>query len=266
MFQPRIGLDYLVSDTTKLHAFYGKLFQPSSLENLRVTYDNLGFNNQLLPYDIKAEKDDYYEVGVAQQIGEAHFASINLYYKKGINVIDEEQIVNTSIAQPFNFAQGYAYGAEFSIRGQLSPEWSDYANYSYTIARGRGLSGGFFVFASDPDDEPGSSYQMLDHIQVHTVNSGLTYTKNNYWAGLQGMFGSGLRTGENNSVSLPGHFVMNATAGYDFRSDSWAANWKVSADLLNVFNNVYPITIANGYNGSHYAAGRQVFVHLTRSF
>ena len=303
MFQPRVGLRYLLTDTTKLHAFYGKLFQPSSLENLRVTFNQLNPDAPLLPYDIKAEKDDFYELGVEQQVGDTHVVSVTGYYKDSINVIDDEQLLNTSIAQPFNFANGYSYGAELSVRGQLSSEWSEYFNYSYNIAKGRGISGGLFVFAEaehDHDehahadhqehahddhvehahddhkerahtgghthDVSGTDYQVMDHVQLHTANAGLTYTKNNYWIGGQGMFNSGLRTGPNNSLVLPFNLTFNATGGYEFRSDSWAANWKVSLDILNVFNNVYPISIANGYNGSHYAAGRQFFVHLTRSF
>ena len=39
---------------------------------------------------------------------------------------------------------------------------------------------------------------------------------------------------------------------------------KVSGDVLNVFDTAYPITIANGFNGSHYAAGREFFVRLTK--
>ena len=61
--QPRIGLNYLLRDTTKLHVFYGKLFQPAPVENLRDTFVNTG-SGTLAPYDIKAEKEKMSAVSV----------------------------------------------------------------------------------------------------------------------------------------------------------------------------------------------------------
>jgi hypothetical protein len=57
---------------------------------------------------------------------------------------------------------------------------------------------------------------------------------------------------------------MDFTAGYQFHGDTWWEKFKLSGDMLNAFDNAYPITIANGYNGSHYAAGREFFIRLTK--
>ena len=259
LFQPRIGLNYLLTEQTKFHIFYGKLFQPAPVENLRYAFNpQTGKFNPNQFYDIKAEKDDYYEAGVAQQFLETQVASFNVYYKDGVNVLDDGQLLNTSIAQPFNFATGYAYGAELSIRGQFAGDWSEFVNYSYGIAMGKGISGGA--------EEATDYYQFMDHVQVHTVNGGLTYAKKNFWWTGQGLYGSGLRTGPDNSISLPGHFTMDTTVGYRFKGPSWWCQWRVSGDVLNILDNRYPITIANGYNGSHYAAGRQFFIRLAKEF
>lgn len=261
MVQPRIGLNYMLSDTTKLHVFYGRLFQPAPVENLRDTFVNTGAG-QLAPYDIKAEKDDYFEIGAAQQLGAGHAALVNVYYKSATNMLDDAQLLNSSIAQPYNFATGYAYGIEFSIKGQLGDDWSDYANYSFEIAKGQGISGGIFAFPAGTTFPPG--YQFLDHVQEHTANAGLTYSHNHFWWTSQALFGSGLRTGPNNTLSLPDHFTLDTTLGYEFHGDCWYTRFKLSGDALNLFNNVYPITIANGFNGSHYAAGREFFVRLSK--
>ena len=258
--QPRIGLNYLVSDTTKLHVFYGKLFQPAPVENLRDTFVNTG--GTLAPYDIKAEKDDYWETGVAQQLGGQQVALLNVYYKNATNMLDDAQLLNTSIAQPYNFAKGYAYGVELSLKGQITSDWSDYANYSYEIAKGQSISGGIFAFPAGTTFDPG--YQFLDHVQVHTANTGVTYVKNHFWWTTQGLFGSGLRTGDGNSKSLPSHFSADTTVGYEFHGNSWLSKFKLSGDVLNVLDNRYPITVANGFNGSHYAAGREIFLRLSK--
>jgi hypothetical protein len=52
--------------------------------------------------------------------------------------------------------------------------------------------------------------------------------------------------------------------GYDFSGDSWLSKAKLSVDVLNVFNNVYVISLANDFNANHYAAGREFIVHLSK--
>ena len=139
LVQPRLGLEYLAAETTKIHIFYGKLFQPAPFENLRDAFAANG--GSALPYDVKAEKDDYYEIGIAQQIGEAHLASVNYYYKDATNMLDDTQLPGTSMAQPYNFAHGFATGVELSVSGSFAPGWSDFFNYAYEDARGQGISG-----------------------------------------------------------------------------------------------------------------------------
>ena len=157
--QPRIGLSYLVTETTKIHAFYGLLFQPAPIEDLRASFRLVDGAN-IQPYDIKAEKDNYYEVGVSQQVGD-QVLNLNVYYKSAKNMLDDSQLLNTSIAQPYNFAEGYAYGVEFSLEGKIIPGLTDYFNYSYEIAKGKGVSGGIFALA--PNDIS-NGYQYLDHV------------------------------------------------------------------------------------------------------
>lgn len=263
LLQPRLGIEYFVTDLTKLHAFYGKLFQPAPFENLRKAFVAVG-GGQLTPYDVKAEKDDFYEIGISQQIGEENLISLNYYYKDAKDMIDDAQLLNTSIAQPYNFAAGYATGIELSLMGRLSNNISEFFNYSYEDARGRGRSGGIFAFS--PGNTPPGDYQALDHLQSNTANAGLTYSKEQYFTSFQGIYGSGLQTGPNNSISLPSHTTFDFTAGYKFKKDSSLSGLRSSFDIVNLTDVLYPITIANGFNGSHFAAGRQFFIHIAKDF
>lgn len=259
LLQPRVGLEWMTSDSTKLHVFYGKLFQPAPFEDLRDAVVANG-GNAAVPYDIKAEKDDYFEGGVTQSLPGGQSLSATYYYKDAVNMLDDSQLLQTSIAQPYNFARGFAQGIEISLAGQIDANWSDFANYAYEDARGQGQSGGFFL----PGADASAPYQFLDHVQLNTANAGLTYRTDAWWATLTGLYGSGLRTRSDNGGALPAHTTFDFTAGYAFRSDDWLARWKVSCDVLNIGDNAYPITIANGYNGNHYAAGREFFVHLIK--
>ena len=200
-------------------------------------------------------------MGVAQEIPAINqVVAVNTYRKNSQNLLDDAQLFNTAIAQPINFASGFVYGTEVSLRGQIVEGLTDYLNYSYCIAQGLGLSGGLFTGTIPP-----TGYQYLDHAQMHTLNVGATYRYQRIWATLEGLFGSGLRTGQNNQFELPHHFTMDATVGYEIRGDSWwNSGLKVSLDVLNIFNNQYPISVANGFNGSHYAPGIQFYGHIVK--
>jgi outer membrane receptor protein involved in Fe transport len=239
--------------------FYGKLFQPAPVESLRIQYNNTtGSFKAPQTYDIQAEKSDFYEAGVSQQFLKTQLATFNIYYRNGIDILDDDQLLNTSIAQPYNYARGYAYGAELSLKGQITEDWSHFVNYSYGIARGLDRRGGILNGV-----EPTGGYQFLDHVQLHTANAGVAYTKNEWNWSLTGLYGSGLRTGPNNSVPLPPHFTFDTTLGYQFKtSRDWFSGLRVSMDILNILDNRYPITIANGFNGSHYAAGRLFYLRM----
>ncbi|HUO58363.1 MAG TPA: TonB-dependent receptor [bacterium] len=260
LVEPRVGLNILPTENTKVHFFYGKLFMPAPPEDLRDTFNSLG-QGQLTPYDIKAEKDDYFEAGIAQQVGD-HLFSVNGYYKDAVDMLDDTQLLNTAIAQPYNFEHGYAYGVEVGINGKIDNQWSDFANYSYEIAKGEGLAGGIFAI---PGSTYGTSdYAFLDHCQIHTVNGGLTYNPGDLWVTAEGLFGGGLSTGDNNSLRLPSHFTANITLGYAFKKETGLQGLKASLDVLNLFDNQYPIFIANGFNGNHYEAGRQFVFRLAK--
>ena len=262
LVEPRIGLSILPTESTKFHLFYGKLFMPAPPEDLRDTFVNLGQGNQLVPYNIKAEKDDYFEAGVAQQAGDQLF-TLNAYYKSAVNMLDETQLLNTGIDQPYNFATGYAYGVEFSMRGALDKDWSDFANYSYEIAKGQGISGGDFAF-TQANLPPAGVYQFLDHCQIHTANGGFTYNPGDLWVTAEGLFGGGLSTGPGNSLRLPSHFTADFTLGYAFKKESGLSGLKASLDVLNVFNDPYVIFINNGYNGNHYENGQEFIFRLAK--
>lgn len=260
---PRVGLSILPSESTKIHFFYGNQFMPAPPEDLKDTFVNLGVGNAVVPYNIKPETDNYFEAGVAQQAGDQLF-TLNAYYKDAVNMLDETQLLNTGIDQPYNFATGYAYGVEFSLRGKLGNDWSDFANYSYEIAEGQGISGGDFAF-TQAQLPPAGIWQFLDHCQIHTANGGLTYNPGDIWVTAEGLYGGGLSTGPGNSLRLPGHFTADLTLGYAFKKESGLSGMKASLDVLNVFDDPYVIFINNGYNGNHYEAGREFIFHLSKA-
>jgi outer membrane cobalamin receptor len=261
MFEPRLGLNYTPLPDTKFHLYYGKLFQPAPAEDLRDTFANLG-QGTLAPYDIKAEKDDYYEVGAAQQAGD-QLMSVNAYYKDAVNLLDDTQLLNTAIAEPYNYAQGFVYGVEGSINGKFLEHWTDFLSYTYEVAQGSGASGG--LFALPPGTVVPTDWHYLDHCQINTANAGLAWNLGGFSVGATGLYGSGLRTGPSNKNSLPPHFSMDGTVSYEIKGGHWLEDMKVALDVTNIFANVYPLTVDNGFNGSHYVAPTAFTFHLIKT-
>ena len=261
MFQPRLGLNYTPLPTTKFHLYYGRLFQPAPAEDLRDTFANLG-QGTLAPYDIKAEKDDYYEAGVAQQCWD-QLASVNVYYKSAVNLLDDTQLLNTAISEPYNYAQGFVYGLEASVNGRFLGHFADFLTYSYEIAQGSGASGG--LFALPPGTVVPTDWNYLDHCQINTANAGLTWSLGGFSIGATALYGSGLRTGPENRNSLPPHLSMDGTVSYALTGSHWVEDTKLALDVTNLFDDQYPIFVDNGFNGSHYAAPTGFTFHLIKT-
>jgi len=260
---PRVGLSILASEDTKFHLFYGKLFMPAPPEDLKDTFVALGQGTQAIPYDIKAEKDDYFEVGWAQQVGDQLF-TLNGYYKYAVDMLDETQLLNTGIDQSFNYDTGYAYGVEASLRGAMDKDWSYFANYTFCIAEGEGIGGGDFALTGGQTVGPGE-WQYLDHDEINTANFGLTYNPGDLWITAQGYYGGGLSSGPDLSERLPGHFTVDATLGYAFKKGSGLNGLKASLDVINISDNPYVIFLNDGFNNNHYENGREFIFRLAET-
>ena len=83
-FEPRILVSYMVTPATKVHAYYGRLFNVPLFEDLHDSFASLASQagQTIEPFDIKPEKDNYYEVGVDQQLAKDNLVSVTAYYKQ----------------------------------------------------------------------------------------------------------------------------------------------------------------------------------------
>ena len=66
----------------------------------------------------KAERADYFDVGVEQKLFGDWTVGLDSFYKTSKNLIDEGQFGAPIILTPFNYAQGRQYGAELTAQLQ----------------------------------------------------------------------------------------------------------------------------------------------------
>ena len=100
-----------------------------------------------------------------------------------------------------------------------------------------------------------------------TVNSGLDLHDPGGATHLSGLFnyGSGMRTGFDNTSKVPAHSTLDLTLRHRF-DVMWHLHPEVAVDVFNVFDEVYASRLGNGYVGSAYGALRHGDVRLTVPF
>ena len=101
--------------------------------------------------------------------------------------------------------------------------------------------------------------QTLDHVQTWTANLGATLQQGPAVLTALIAYGSGLRTGSDNSQTVPQHVRCDLTLQYAF--DSLPLRPRAAIDIINLFDAHYAYRIGNGFVGSSYAAPRSVFLN-----
>jgi len=76
--------------------------------------------------------------------------------------------------------------------------------------------------------------------------------------------GSGLRTGPLNNEHVPDHLRVDLTLANQFTGAP--AKPRIALDVLNLFDQRHPYRIANGFNGSHWAPERSVYLRFAAAF
>ena len=259
---PRINLIWQPTDSTTLHAGYARYFTPPPVENVPgstvAKFDgtsNSTGNDQDNP--VKAERANYYDVGVSQKITPELTVGLDGYYKDAHNQLDDGLFGQTLILSAFNYAKGRIYGVEFTgsyNRGGFS----SYANLAWSQAQGKNWNSAEFLHGPDG---PGTDlayvrnhWIYLDHDQRVTGSFGVAYTWNEgrnkatrIYA--DALYGSGLRTGgadgSVNGGSVPQYYSINLGAEQSFNLNKGRI-LKARLDVVNVTDNIYELRDGSG--------------------
>lgn len=167
------------TDTTTVHAGFSRYFSPPPIELVATTdialFDGTTAAASHLDDTPKAERADYYDVGVRQKFCDELTLGLDSFYKASHNMIDEGQFGAPIILTPFNYLTGRQYGLEFTgtyDRGVFS----SHVNAAYERADVRDIVSSQFQF--DPGDLAyiANHFIPLDHQQIVTVSAGASYT------------------------------------------------------------------------------------------
>ena len=149
-FSPRVNAVYEVDQATKVHAGYARYFTPPPLE-LAQNINPAIFDNTTNAAEIdqnsptKAERSNYYDLGVTHNFSPELQVGWDNYYKTAIDQLDDGQFGAAPIITPFNYSKGQVGGSELTINYKKGG-FSGYANTAYSHAVGKNWASSQFQF------------------------------------------------------------------------------------------------------------------------
>ncbi len=253
---PRVNITYKPTKSTTLHAGYARYFTPPPLELINNETITSFANTTNAPEvtensPVKAERSNYFDVGVSQQIVSGLQMGVDAYYKLAKNQLDDGQFGAALILAPFNYRHGRVYGVEFTTTYNQGP-WSVYANLAYSKAQGKQVTSGQFLFGQDEIDYINNNYVYLDHDQTYTASLGASYNFQDTFLKdtllyFDMLIGSGLRDGFANTESLPVYYPINLGIAHNFKIKSGGVQGiQLRFDIVNLQDEVYQLRNGEG--------------------
>ncbi len=272
---PRLNLAYKLSDETALHAGYSRYFTPPPQELASQSSINLYANTSNAPEipvsdNVKAERTNYYDLGVNQKIGSNLTLTADAYYKDITNLIDEGQFGQALILSPFNYAQGYAKGLELSAIYDTS-HWGSFLNFAVQKAQGKNIISGQSLFGAAELSYIANNYVYLDHNQTFTLSGGAHYKFDDSQISTDFVSGSGLRNtpvgGAPNSTTVPSYVTVNAALTHQWKEAS-TGSIEGRLAVINLFDKSYLLRDGTGIGvgAPQYGARRTLYAGVSKSF
>ncbi len=269
---PRLGLVDDLTETTRLHAGYARYFTPPPTEKIDTTSvaEFQGTTNAL-PSDadtrVRAERSNYYDVGISQELGSRVTVGADAWYRQVRHLQDEGQFGNALIYSAFNFDRGRSYGLDLTASYQ-GDRLSAYLNVGLESARGRGVETGQFNFADDELAFIDSHWVHLDHEQMLSASTGASYRLGDHdSAGLDLLYGSGLRRGFANTGRLPAYASVNGSLSHSLEVGAFG-RIELRLSAINLFDRRYELRDGSGIGvgAPQWAPRRSWFLTLAKPF
>jgi len=224
-WSPRVRLNFFPNSANTLYLYYGRLFLPTNVEDLRAitSVAQAGVTAEpTLP-----ERDNFYEAGYVHRFPFGLVSKFSGYYKESSPGIDDATVPGSQIVTSVNIAKAKITGIETVQEIRPPGPFSAYLNVALNHAYGHGpITGGFF-----PADEPQGFFD-LDHDQRLSILGSGTYSLRQAYASLTGTYGSGLTNGVdpadcncsygtglfdfNKGIKVKPSFIVNGSTGFSF--------------------------------------------------
>jgi len=243
---PRIRLNFFPDPGNTFYLYYGRLFVPTNVEDLRAITSVA--QQGVVAEPTLPERDNFYEAGYVHRFPFGLVSKFAAYHKQSAPGIDDNTVPGSAIVTSVNIADVRITGLETVQDIRPPGPFSAYVNLALNHAYGHGpITGGFF-----PTDAP-EGYFDLDHDQRLSGTASITYAPGRFYASYTGTYGSGLTNGVdpadcgcdygtglfafNRGIKVSPSYISNISAGYSFSVDNLLVRPELYID--NLFNKNY---------------------------
>ena len=217
---PRIKLSFFPDPANTFYVYYGRLFLPTNVEDLRAITSVA--DSGVVAFPTLPERDHFFEAGYVHRFPTGVVTKLSGYSKRSSPGIDDNTVPGSAIVTSVNIEQVRITGVEAVVEIRPAGPVSGYVNVALNHAYGFGtITGGFF-----PAGPPSGSFD-LDHDQRLSAVGSLVYSRQGLYVSTTGIYGSGLTNGSdpdstygtglfdlNKSIKVKPSFILNASAGY----------------------------------------------------
>ncbi|PYO27800.1 MAG: hypothetical protein DMD73_07965 [Gemmatimonadetes bacterium] len=242
---PRVKLSVFPDPANTFWVYYGRLFLPTNVEDLRAITSTAQGGVAADP--TVPERDDFYEVGYVHRFPMGVVTKLSAYHKRSSPGIDDATIPGTAILTSVNIGRVRITGIEGVVEVRPRGPVSGYLNLALNHAYGfDGVTGGFFPPSTD------STPFDLDHDQRLSGVASMVYSAHGFYLSATGIYGSGLTNGNspdstygtglfdfNKSIKVDPNFILNASAGYTFAVGATVIRPQVYIE--NLFDSKYAL-------------------------
>ena len=262
---PRAKLSFFPDPANTFWVYYGRLFLPTNVEDLRAITSTAQGGVAAEP--TIPERDHFYEVGYVHRFPIGVVTKLSAYHKRSSPGIDDATIPGTAILTSVNIGQVRITGIELVAEVRPRGPVTGYANVALNHAYGfDGVSGGFFPPSTD------STPFDLDHDQRVSGVASIVYSAHGFYLSATGIYGSGLTNGNppdstygtglfdfNKSIKVDPNFIMSASVGYTFALGGAVLRPQLYLD--NLFDSKYALK-GPFFSGASLGRPRSVQVRL----
>jgi outer membrane receptor protein involved in Fe transport len=271
----RLNVVWKPTATTTVYGGYARCFVPPPFELVSPGTITQFIGTTAAPEvtqndPVKAERSNYFDLGVSQIVIPGLTIGIDGYYKISNNLIDEGQFGAPIIPTAFNYAHGRQEGVQLTASYDRGP-WSIYGNLAWSRALGKDIVSAQFNFGADELAFIGNNFIHLDHDQTWDGSAGVAYTLNREsdhpaLFSVDALLQSGLRASTPtipNGIALPTYGVVNLSVVQKLPTHT-----ELRLDVLNVGDKVYQIRNGTGVGvgAPQFGLRRTVLAGLTQHF
>jgi outer membrane receptor for ferrienterochelin and colicin len=263
---PRFKLTRIITPRSSIYAYYGRLFEPFSLESISPTAAAALYGNTFnatAGNDLRPQRDSLYETGAHMPFGAGQLG-LRISHKVSTDWIDDTQVGATNLHQDINFPRGLVDSQSLYYNQQLARHGTFYLTASHVVAQNSLNCETQLLQDCSQFGPPGGDLVQADHDQHYDATSGFVLNnEHNGWLSFSGEYGSGLSRGDTAlcppfpfgdavNCKVPPHLTFDLSKGVPFGGP----HSNLVFSIQNLFNDRYAVVLDSTLQGTHFAQPR----------